>query len=738
LLDTLREWLPRGNTLPDANWQQRHRGIVILLWVHAAIIPIFALVRGYGAAHVVTESLVLPFTAIFATSPAFSRRIRTFSASFGLLSASAILVHLSGGVIEMHFHFFVMVAVVSLYQDWIPFLTAIAYVFLHHAVLGSVDPHAVFNHPAAWNHPWRWAALHAFFIAGISVASLIAWKLNEGTLAAHAEVAGQLAILAEAGRVLTASMDVDRTLADLARLVTPQLADSCVVYLLNTDGQLEQAVAHADYALPDAADPRSETIDLNHPVHPVAQVARTGVSQFLDLIQPALIDASVDDRDYREMVRRVDPTSALVVPLAGRHEVIGALALGTIRSSGRLLTAADLALAEELARRAAVAVEHARLYAAQRDVAETLQHSLLPAELPIVPGVATAVRYVPGGPGVEVGGDWYDVLSFPDGTLGLVLGDVVGRGVPAASLMGQIRNALRAYALDEEDPSNVLRRLNALVHELGTSQSMATLVYGIFEPESSTLTLANAGHPPPLIIGGGDGSSGRRGEVSFVNGGLGPPLGAVLDPAFTTTTVTLGPGATLVMYTDGLVEDRVTPLDRGLEVMRDVVAAAPDDLEELCDHVLQGTLAGREAGDDAALVALRVAPVEEPLRLTLPARPNVVRALRTTLRRQLRNAGVSEQEEFEILVAVGEACANAIQHAGPASPTFYFDATIGDEVRVVVRDHGRWREPRPSNGGRGLSIMEQFMDRVDVHRTADGTEVILTRALSTVDATGSR
>jgi GAF domain-containing protein/anti-sigma regulatory factor (Ser/Thr protein kinase) len=906
--------------LPEEHWRRRHRWIVALLWVHAAAIPIFGLVRGYDAVHVVAESLVVPVAAAYASWPTLARRARTLAASFGLLSASAILVHLSGGVIEMHFHFFVMVAVVSLYQDWLPFLAAVGYVFIHHAVLGSIDPHSVFNHQAAWNHPWRWAGIHATFIAGISAACLVNWRLNEETLdqrrsaedrlrqetqivdtlhhvgrtlaaeldlhtviqrvtdaateltaaqfgaffynevnelgeayqlytisgvpteafadfpmprataifaptfagdgvvryddvtaqqhfgksdpyfgmppghlpvrsylavpvssregevygglffgheevgrftavderivlgiASHATVAmdnarlyesertaraaaeaagRRLDVLAKAGQVLAASTDVHQTLSKLVRLVTPEIADTCAVYFDDGNGCLEPIVAHAAYDNPTSGEFGTNAVDADHPTHPVARVVRTGASEFIPEIAPRFIDQAISDPTSRAFVHRIHPTSAIIVPLRSPNGIIGSLALGTVLQSGRLLTSADVDLAEELARRAAVAVEHARLYAAQRDVAETLQHSLLPDEFPVIPGVDIAARYLPGGPGVEVGGDWYDVLSFRDGSLGIVMGDVVGRGVPAASLMGQIRNALRAYALEDPDPCTVLLRLNAVVGELGSAQNMATLVYGVFDLDSSTLTLANAGHPPPLIVN-------EKHEASFVDGRHGPPLGAVSDPAYENVTAYLPPGSTFVAFTDGLVEDRSTPLDAGLDLMRTLVASGPDDLETFCDHVMSAALADRLGGDDAALVALRVLPVNDEVHLTLPRQPDVIRALRTTLRRQLRQAGASEQEQFEILVAAGEACANAIQHAGPASSTFDFDSFVGDEVRIVVRDHGRWREQRPSDGGRGLSIMNHFMDHVDVTRTGDGTEVSLRRMLSPMDAAGA-
>jgi serine phosphatase RsbU (regulator of sigma subunit)/anti-sigma regulatory factor (Ser/Thr protein kinase) len=916
----MRRWLPRGNTLPDEHWTRRHRGIVALLWAHAAVIPVYGLLRDVSPLHIAVESLVLPIAAGFASWPRLSRRQRTLAASSGLLTASAILVHFSGGLIEMHFHFFVMVAVVSLYQDWMPFLAAVAYVFVHHAVLGSVDPESVFNHPAAVNHPWRWAGIHALFIAGISLACLVTWRLNEEMMdrrrdaeerlreetqivetlnhigrtltaeldlhavlqrvtdaatdvtsaqfgaffynevdeageayqlytlsgvsveafdgfpmpratsvfaptfkgegvvryddvtrepmfgqsaphfgmppghlpvrsylavpviardgdvygglffghpeagrfdrmdermvvgiASHATIAIENArlydsqrtalataeiarrrveILAKAGQVLASSIEVEHTLADLTRLVATDVADSCAVYLLDGDQQLEPVAAHADYPAAHGEFGR-DSIDVDHPVHPVAEVVRSGTPQYLQEIPSELIDGSIDDASDRAFVHQHRPTSAIIVPMRGRakRDVIGALALGTVEQSGRRLTQADFDLAEELARRAAVAVEHARLYRAQRDVAETLQHSLLPEELPVIPGMQAAARYMPGGPDVEVGGDWYDMVTFADGALGIVMGDVVGRGVPAASLMGQLRNALRAYALEDKDPCVVLQRLNAFMNDLGPSQSMATLLYGVFDLDSSSLTLSNAGHPPPLIVD-------DKREACFVEGGLGPPLGAVVSPTFTNVTVQLPPGSTLFTYTDGLVEDRSTPLSVGLSLMEALVASGPKDLEDLCDYVMASALAGRSGGDDAALLALRVLPVQAEVHLTLPRRPDVIRALRTTLRRQLRSVGATKQEEFEILVATGEACANAIQHAGPASSTFDFEASVGDEVRIVVRDHGRWREGRPADGGRGLSIMDQFMDEVEVNHADGGTEVLLRRVLEGVQPGG--
>ena len=493
---SLRRLLPQGRTLPEAEWRRRHLGLLVLLWAHAAAVPIYAAVRGYRVDHVVTESALLPVAGLVASFAIVPKRVQMVAVSFGLLTASGILVHLSGGLIEMHFHFFVMVAVVALYQDWLPFLGAIAYVLIHHGVFGVLDPDSVFNHPAAQNNPWKWAGIHAAFVGAISVACLVGWRLNETqlearrqaeerlrgetevverlheigrTLAAELDLqtvlqhvtdtatqltaaafgaffynvvdesgesyllytisgvpreafsgfgmprntavfaptfagegvvrlddvtvdaairsepaapraakgtsagaqlpgcAGQVAdrrsprrtvlrpsrsgaiqrsrtsvwwwasqptprsrstmrdlyeserrtreaaeaarrrvsLLADAGRALSASLDVDRTLADLARLVTPEVADSCVIYLVAEDGFIVQSVAYAGPGKPRAGDVAFDPLDPDHPSHPVAQVVRTGESQLIESIPSELVDASLDDGPERELVHRL-------------------------------------------------------------------------------------------------------------------------------------------------------------------------------------------------------------------------------------------------------------------------------------------------------------------------------------------------------------------------------------------------------------------------------------------------
>jgi PAS domain S-box-containing protein len=175
----LKRALPQGRSLPVAAWERRHRVILVLLWLHVAGIPLFGLARGYGLFHSILESTPIAAAAIFATFSRGSRRLRSGAATLGVLTSSAVLVHLSGGVIEVHFHFFVMLSIIALYHDWVPFLLALAYVVLHHGIIGVLYPGDVYNHPAAINNPWKWALIHGGFILMASIAGLMAWRLAE-------------------------------------------------------------------------------------------------------------------------------------------------------------------------------------------------------------------------------------------------------------------------------------------------------------------------------------------------------------------------------------------------------------------------------------------------------------------------------------------------------------------------------------------------------------------------------
>jgi hypothetical protein len=177
--------LPRGNAITPDSWARRHRTILAVVWLDVPALYVVGIATGNGLLHPLAEVAVIATFAAGAGIAGLSRDLRASLATLGLVTSSGVLVHLTGGLIEMHFHFFVAVAVVALYQSWFPFLVAIGFVLLHHGVMGGLDSMSVYNHPAALRNPWKWAALHALFIAGESAAALTAWKLNEVSLEAE-------------------------------------------------------------------------------------------------------------------------------------------------------------------------------------------------------------------------------------------------------------------------------------------------------------------------------------------------------------------------------------------------------------------------------------------------------------------------------------------------------------------------------------------------------------------------
>ncbi len=410
-------------------------------------------------------------------------------------------------------------------------------------------------------------------------------------------VSEQLRVLAEAGRVLASSLEVDEILHKVADLVVPSLADACMIDLTLDDGTVRRvATAAEDHELERALEshpPQPEDV-----TNPALRRIRTSASvEFVD-VDEAFVSASwPEDRDYqRVLLARV--RSAAVVPMTTRDTSVGRLAL-IMGASGRAFRDDDSAMLRDLGRRIALAVENARLFARQRSVAIELQRSLLPDRLPHVPGVSMAARYLPGGPDVDVGGDWYDVLAMPNGTMGFAMGDVVGRGVAAAALMGQLRSALRGYALEGHRPGACLEHLDVLLDVI-TGGALVTAVKGHLYPTERRAVVANAGHLPPVLLH-------PDGRIEFVAEALGVPLSTLAVPRYEDIWIDFRPGTAIVLYTDGLVEDRDSSLDAGLERLVDACRTGPRlDLEALCDHILGSLLADRTTRDDVALLIVRL------------------------------------------------------------------------------------------------------------------------------------
>ncbi len=431
------------------------------------------------------------------------------------------------------------------------------------------------------------------------------------------------------------------------------------------------------------------------------------------------IDAS-DDLD--PVFRDTGVRSLAAVPLVAGERVIGVIEAASERR--RAFSPHDVRMLALAADRLSQAIERTQVNERAHHIAETLQRALLPDRLPGVPGVALAARYLPGGPGTDVGGDWYDVIPSPDGRVGLVMGDVVGRGVAAASLMGQLRNAFRVYALDGKPPEEILDKVNVLLHQFEPGQ-MATAVHLDFDPREDAVCFAAAGHPPPVLRL-------PDGSADFMRGTPSAPLGVLPYTRYHQQKARLPAGATLLVYTDGLVDRPDTSLTNGLSDLLAAVASGPADPDELCEHVLHALLPGGPPGDDIALLALQSVPIAgDELHLEVPSDANELALVRHSLSRWLEAAEVDERDAYRVTIAANEACMNAIEHAfAPAGLPLQVDAHIENGgVDVRVRDHGRWRERSDGPGGRGLDLMRSLMDQVDVTPAAGGTTVRMHRSV---------
>jgi serine phosphatase RsbU (regulator of sigma subunit)/anti-sigma regulatory factor (Ser/Thr protein kinase) len=437
----------------------------------------------------------------------------------------------------------------------------------------------------------------------------------------------------------------------------------------------------------------------------------------------------IEDLDHAEVVnpilRQKGIRSLLGVPVHVEGRVIGVMHVGTLQQ--RDFNDGDIAVLQLAADRAALAIDNARV-AEQRAITEVMQRTLLPDALPDVPGLRFSAKYLPAGSGVKIGGDWYDVFQLANGRLAFVIGDVVGRGVLAASVMAEIRTALRAYVMEGHELTEVISLLNELLVSMGRSRSATAAILEL-DLESSQLEAVSAGHLPVLMVPPGGG------EPAFLDVPQGLPLGIRAGGEYECARHPFTVGSALLLYTDGLVERRAEAIDEGLERLRRAAerAAAADDAS-FADRVYRALLGGLALDDDIALLAIESLPLGSSLELTLDANPAVLAGLRRTLGRWLASGRASEQDLFGIALAASEAAANAIEHAyGGRDGCFTVSCQRDDsQVCVTVRDSGRWRESRPYGRGRGLAIMRALVDSADVHNDADGTTVSLIKRLNGV------
>ena len=417
----------------------------------------------------------------------------------------------------------------------------------------------------------------------------------------------------------------------------------------------------------------------------------------------------------------------LAVPLQGALAPQGVLSLRPRTGAGTDPLDAELLLS--VGQQAGLALDRALLHEQSATVARELQHALLAVDAPVDTRFAVATTYRPGIEMLEVGGDWYDVFLADEGVLSVVVGDVVGRGLGAASAMGQLRSATRAVSEPGRSPADVLAHLDRFVEQVPAA-AFATVVHAQLDLTTGLVRLACAGHPPPVLVP-------RSGPPRLVWGGRSTPLGAS-DPAAsrTDTSVQLAAGDRLLLYTDGLVERRDTGLDERLDVLE--VAAADlvgVPLDGAVAALVARLLVDEQHRDDVCVLLLEWAGAVFERRL--PGDLRTLAEVRSDLRRWLADRGLDARTADDLVLATSEALANAAEHGSGGRPTERVHLQVrveqdregGSEVVVQVTDRGRWRPATSaSERGRGLQIAQALVDDVVVE-TGDGTSVQLRRRL---------
>ncbi len=416
--------------------------------------------------------------------------------------------------------------------------------------------------------------------------------------------------------------------------------------------------------------------------------------------------------------------SQLAVALDVGAGAPGALVLGRIDPARRAYGDADAAFARRLAERVGALFTRARLREEEHRVALRLQQALLPEAVLTPEGVEVAARYEAGGELLEVGGDWYDTFALPGGRLGLAVGDVVGHGLEAAAAMGRLRIALAALAAHADGPGRLLAHLDAFAVRTHAAE-FATACCAELDPTTGVLRYASAGHPPMVAVL-------PDGTLRWLDEGRSPPLYGRARDDRAEASVTLAPGTVLVLYSDGLVERRRESLATGLERLGRSLAAARDlPVGALCDRLLEELGVADSRDDDVVVLCVRLAgrPADAAFRRTVPARAEELGPLRTAVRAWAAERGIADRTLRELLLALGEASTNAIEHAyhGTDEGELEVELFLGPDgaVHARVRDRGRWRPKTDSGGvrGRGTGIMRAVSSDFARDSGPDGTTV---------------
>ncbi|HEY5833035.1 SpoIIE family protein phosphatase [Streptomyces sp.] len=556
----------------------------------------------------------------------------------------------------------------------------------------------------------------------------------------------RLALLYDAGVWIGTALDVTRTAEQLAELVVPRFADFVTVDLLEAvlggddpifaDLPLHRAALGSRYTDP-PFDPVGARVSFASSA-PQARAFADGEA----VLEPdlrAVPEWRSQDPDRVGRILRYGIHSLIAVPLRTRGVVLGLASFYRSQESGAF-DEDDLHLAEELMARVAICVDNARRFTREQTIALSLQRSLLPGVLPEQTAAEVAHRYLPAEIGMGgAGGDWFDVIPLSGARVALVVGDVVGHGMHAAVTMGRLRTAVHNFAALDLTPDELLGRLDDLVMTIDREESArpgggdvvgATCLYAVYDPVSQRCAAARAGHPPPAVVR-------PDGSVYLAELPGGPPLGLGGFP-FEAAELHLPEGSQLVLFTDGLIEDRDWDVDFGLEQLRRALAHPDRSPEQTCEAVLRA-LPGARSSDDVTLLVARTRALgaEHTASWDVPSTPETVRDVRAAAVRQLAEWGLDDCS-FTTELLLSELVTNAVRHAhGPIQVRLLRDRALICEVTDGSSTSPHLRHAAATDeGGRGLFLVAQLAQRWGTRYTHEGKVIWTEQPLHPADAAG--
>ncbi|KPI04280.1 SpoIIE family protein phosphatase [Streptomyces mirabilis] len=553
----------------------------------------------------------------------------------------------------------------------------------------------------------------------------------------------RLRFVGAATRRIARGIDLDEIVMGLCRATVPTFSDAILVYLRDPlpvgderpTGPLVLRLRRTD-RIPEERDTengfmpvlRPEPNELSAMTAELCEVRPGGaLAEVLRGVRPVFADAPAARAALPELLgdELIVPTGqrAILAPLRGRRRVIGA-ALFVRRPERMAFETDDLLVAAQLATHSALGIDKAVLYGREAYIADELQRTMLPETLPRPTGVRLASRYLPAAETARVGGDWYDAIPLPGSRVALVVGDVMGHSMTSAAIMGQLRTTAQTLAGLDLPPQEVLHHLDEQAQRLGTDR-MATCLYAVYDPVAHRITIANAGHPPPVLL-----HLGGRAEVLRVPPGAPIGVGGV---DFEAVELDAPAGATLLLYTDGLVESRLRDVWTGIEQLREKLAATaqltgpdhPPPLEALCDEVLD-MLGPGDRDDDIALLAARfdgIAPSDVAYWHLEPEDAAPGRARRLA-RRALSRWGMEDMSD-SVELLVSEVVTNAVRYASrPVTLRLLRTDVLRCEVGDDVPQLPRLRQARATDeGGRGLYLVNKLARRWGATRLSTGKVV---------------